>query len=58
LPAIISRFNGFYSTNGMFVLYSQTRILLTLGFILIVVLLALAMLLRSYLRRRKRARNA
>lgn len=58
LPAIISSFNGFYSTNGMFVLYSQTRILLALGFILIVVVVALGMLLRSYLRRRKRARAA
>jgi hydroxyacylglutathione hydrolase len=56
LPAIISSFNGFYSTNGMFVLYSQTRILLALGFVLIVVLVALGMLIRSYLRRRKRAR--
>jgi hydroxyacylglutathione hydrolase len=58
LPAIMSSFNGFYSTNGMFVLYSQTRILLAIGFRLIVVLLALGMLLRSYLRRRKRARAA
>jgi hydroxyacylglutathione hydrolase len=58
LPAIIASFNGFYSSNGMFVLYSQTRILLALGFVLIIVLVALGMLLRRYLRRRKRARAA
>ncbi len=56
LPSIISSFNGFYSASGMFVLYSQTRILLALGLVLIVVLVALAMLLRRYLRRRKRTR--
>jgi hydroxyacylglutathione hydrolase len=58
LPAVLSSFNGFYSSSGMFVLYSQTRILLALGFVLIVVLVALGMLLRRYLRRRKRARPA
>ena len=51
-------FTAFYSTNGMFVLYSQTRILLAMGFVLIVVLVTLGMLVRSYLRRRKRARTA
>jgi hydroxyacylglutathione hydrolase len=56
LPAIISSFNGFYSQNGVFVLYSQTRILLALGFVLIVVLVALGMLVRWYRRRRKRNR--
>lgn len=56
LPAIVSGFNGFYSTNGVFVLYSQTRILLALGFVLIVVLVALGLLLRWYLRRRKARR--
>ncbi|MFZ0295493.1 MAG: MBL fold metallo-hydrolase [Candidatus Sulfotelmatobacter sp.] len=53
LPTVVSSFNGFYSTYGIFVLYSQTRILLALAFALLVVLLAIAMLLRSYLRRRK-----
>jgi hydroxyacylglutathione hydrolase len=56
LPAIVSSFNGFYSQNGVYVLYSQSRILLALGFVLIVVLVACAMLLRWYLRRRKRIR--
>jgi glyoxylase-like metal-dependent hydrolase (beta-lactamase superfamily II) len=56
LPAIVSSFNGFYTQNGVFVLYSQTRILLALGFLLIAVPVAFGMLLRGYLRRRKRAR--
>jgi len=56
LPTIISGFNGFYSRNGMFVLYSQTRILLALGFVSLLILAVFAMLLRMYLRRRKTAR--
>jgi hydroxyacylglutathione hydrolase len=56
LPAIISSFNGFYNTNGIFVLYSQTRILLALAFVFIVALLGVVMLIRRYLRRRKQAR--
>jgi glyoxylase-like metal-dependent hydrolase (beta-lactamase superfamily II) len=56
LPAIVSSFNGFYSRNGMFVLYSQTRILLALGFAFIVAIAALVILLRWYLRRRKTLR--
>jgi hydroxyacylglutathione hydrolase len=55
LPAIVGSFNGFYSQHGIFVLYSQTRILLALAVLLIAVLAALGLLLRLYLRRRKRA---
>jgi cytochrome c-type biogenesis protein CcmH/NrfF len=40
--------------RGMFVLYSQSRILLLLGLFLIVALVASGVLLRWYLRRRKR----
>jgi len=57
LPAVVSSFNGFYSKNGIFVLYSQTRILLALGFFLLVILVASVVLLLRYLRRRKRARS-
>jgi hydroxyacylglutathione hydrolase len=53
LPAVVSTFNGFYSKSGIFVLYSQTRILLALGLVLIVVLMACGMLVRRYLRRRR-----
>ena len=41
----------------MFVLYSQSRILLALGFVLIALLVAFVMLLRWYLCRRRRLRT-
>jgi len=59
LPSIVSTFNGFYGKRGVFVLYSQSRILLALAFVLIVLLGACVMLVRRlvhrYLRRRKDA---
>jgi hydroxyacylglutathione hydrolase len=58
LPEIVGNFNGFYSQYGMFVMYSQTRILVVVGVVLIVVLVALAMLLRWFLRRRKRSKSS
>ncbi len=54
LPSVVSTFNGFYSTNGIFVLYSQTRILLAIALALFVILIAIGMLLRWYFHRRKR----
>ena len=57
LPAVVGSFNGFYSTKGIFVLYSQTRVLLALAFALIAALTATGILLRCILRRRKRARS-
>jgi hydroxyacylglutathione hydrolase len=53
LPAIIGSFNGFYTKSGMFVLYSQTRVLLALAFLLLIVFVALAMALRWYWRWRR-----
>jgi hydroxyacylglutathione hydrolase len=53
LPAVLSRFNGFYNQVGVYVMYSQTRVLLALLFTLIAIILALAILLFWYLRRRK-----
>jgi hydroxyacylglutathione hydrolase len=58
LPGLVSSFNGFYNQRGVFVMYSQSRILIVLGFALIGVLLALGLLLRLYLRRRKRLAKA
>jgi hydroxyacylglutathione hydrolase len=57
LPAILSSFNGFYNQSGMFVMYSQTRILLAIGFVLLIILAALGIVLRWYLRRRKARRQ-
>jgi hydroxyacylglutathione hydrolase len=56
LPAVVGSFNGFYSQHGVYILYSQSRILMAVGLVLVVVLLACAMLLRAYLRRRKQLR--
>ncbi|MGA8213071.1 MAG: MBL fold metallo-hydrolase [Candidatus Sulfotelmatobacter sp.] len=57
LPSIVSTFNGFYCKRGVFVLYSQSRILLALGFVLIVVLVACVMLVRRLVRRYLRQRK-
>ena len=57
LPDIVSSFNGFYNRHGVFVLYSQTRILIALGFVLIAMLVGLGILIRWYFRRRKRLRG-
>ncbi len=51
---MLRTFNGFYTKTGIFVLHSQTRILLALTFTLIVILVTSAILLRKYLRRRNR----
>jgi hypothetical protein len=40
LPAVVGSFNGFYGKDGVYVLCSQSRILMARGFVLIVVLLA------------------
>jgi hydroxyacylglutathione hydrolase len=53
LPAVIGSFNGFYTKSGMFVIYSQTRVLLALAFLLLIVFVALAMALRWYWRWRR-----
>jgi hydroxyacylglutathione hydrolase len=58
LPAIVGSFNGFYSENGVFVLYSQTRVLLALGAVLVATLVAIAVGIRVYLRRRRIRRIA
>jgi hydroxyacylglutathione hydrolase len=57
LPAIVGSFNGFYGQRGVYVMYSQSRILLVLAFVLIAVLLGCGILLRWYLRRRKSIRT-
>lgn len=54
LPAVLSHFNGFYSQSGVYVMYSQSRILLALAILLILILIAIVMLLRWFLRRRKK----
>jgi hydroxyacylglutathione hydrolase len=57
LPAVVSAFNGFYSQHGMFVMYNQSRILQAIGIALVALLVTLGVVLRSYLRRRKKRRS-
>lgn len=53
LPAVVRRFNGFYTRNGMYVMLSQNRVLAVIGAAVLAVLLALVLLVRQFIRRRK-----
>jgi hydroxyacylglutathione hydrolase len=53
LPAALSGFNGFYSTNGQFVMMHQTRLLIVFASAAILVVAALIFLLVRYLKRRR-----
>jgi hydroxyacylglutathione hydrolase len=54
LPEVIRSFNGFYNQSGIFVMYSQSRILEAIGLIFILGLLGCVLLLRSFLRWRRK----
>jgi hydroxyacylglutathione hydrolase len=58
LPNVLGHFNGFYSQSGMFVMYNQSRVLLAMAIVLILLFVMLGMLLRWYFRRRKKRRLA
>jgi hydroxyacylglutathione hydrolase len=53
LPQVIAHFNGFYTQEGIFIMYSQSKILWAIGVALLAILVALATLLRWFLRRRR-----
>jgi len=53
LPQLIAHFNGFYTQDGIFIMYSQSRILWAIGLAFLAILVAVAMLLRWLLRRRR-----
>jgi glyoxylase-like metal-dependent hydrolase (beta-lactamase superfamily II) len=57
LPAVLAHFNGIYSTDGIFVMYNQTRMLWLFGTGVVIVVLLLGLGLRSLLRRRKNRRR-
>lgn len=57
LPAVLAHFNGIYSTDGIFVMYNQTRMLWLFGSAVIIVLLLFGLGVRSLLRRRKSRRR-
>jgi hydroxyacylglutathione hydrolase len=56
LPAVVDTFNGFYTQNGMFVMFNQFRLLAAELAAVVLVLTAIAISIWRYLRRRKRMR--
>ncbi|WP_266169219.1 MBL fold metallo-hydrolase [Dyella subtropica] len=58
LPATIASFNGFYSSHGMFVMMSQTRVLLALLAGVLIVLAGIGYGLYRFVRHRKARRLA
>src|SRR5580658_9663740 len=57
LPAAIASFNGFYTTNGKFIMMNSMRILIVFALLAGVALIALVVLLVLFMRRRRRARR-
>jgi glyoxylase-like metal-dependent hydrolase (beta-lactamase superfamily II) len=57
LPTILGGFHFLYAERGGFVIIDQPQELFVLGLVVILVLVALGMLLRWYLRRRKNAKK-
>ena len=58
LPAVVGRFNGFYTRDGMFLMMSQDRVLAALGAAVLAVLAALVLLVRWLFLRRRRPAQA
>jgi len=54
LPAVLAGFNGFYGQSGMYVMYSQKRMLQGFGVAAVVLLVAIALAIRGLWRRRRR----
>ncbi len=58
LPAILAGYNGIYGRNGMFVMYSQSRMLQLAGGGAVLLLVIMILAIRWALRRRRRRRAA
>jgi glyoxylase-like metal-dependent hydrolase (beta-lactamase superfamily II) len=56
LPAVVRRFNGFYTRDGMYVMLSQNRVLAVMGAAVLAVLLALVLLVRRLIKARRSGR--
>ena len=54
LPSVLAGYNGFYQRSGMFVIYSQRRMLQCMGAAAVVLLIGLAFGIRWFIRRRRR----
>jgi hydroxyacylglutathione hydrolase len=57
LPTAIGSFNGFYSTDGKFVMMNSMRMLIAFGVIAVVILIACVWIVVHYVRRRIRTRR-
>jgi hydroxyacylglutathione hydrolase len=57
LPAAIGRFNGFYSTDGKFVMMNSMRMLIAFAVLAVVILIACVWIVVHYVRRSIRARR-
>jgi hydroxyacylglutathione hydrolase len=53
LPAALSRFNGFYTASGGFVMMNSMRLLAVFGFAILIALTTLIALLVGWIRRRR-----
>jgi len=59
LPGVVHSFNGFYNTNGKFILMNSIRLLIVEAILAAAILAAMAWAMVRYLRRRRaKARNA
>ena len=58
LPKVLDSYNGFYSRSGMFVMYSQKRMLQCVGAAAVLLLIVLAFGIRWFVRRRRRRHSA
>lgn len=56
LPDVVRSFNGLYSRHGIFVMVSQTRMLIVIGTLAIGVLVLIGAMLTRFLRRRRARR--
>jgi hydroxyacylglutathione hydrolase len=58
LPAMVAKFNGFYTEDGMFVMFNQFRVLAAELAAMVLILVGIVAVVWRYMRRRKRARLA
>jgi glyoxylase-like metal-dependent hydrolase (beta-lactamase superfamily II) len=58
LPATLAGYNGIYGRSGMFVMYSQTRMLQLAGATALLLLIIMILAIRWAIRRRRRCRAA
>ncbi|HEY2623937.1 MAG TPA: MBL fold metallo-hydrolase, partial [Dyella sp.] len=56
LPSVLASYNGFYGHSGMFVMYSQRRVLQCLAGAAVVLLIGIGFGIRWFVRRRRRQR--